>query len=237
MIKNEMKLIKTIIAIFMVVGIIMAVVFTVILVRDIQFKQTAQQTTATITSIETYRDSDGDTSHEVYINYEVNGRQYSNIRLSTYIAGMHEGQEITIYYDSDNPTRISLGGVGSTVAMAAFLIIPIVFILIGVVPLIVIAKKRWRKQRLITQGKRLPAIIVGTDPGTVTMNGRSSNVLVCEYIDSNQHRHLFRSGNLWHDDTTLNAAIGKEINVYVDGDDFSKYIVDDSVLTKNVTHW
>jgi hypothetical protein len=133
--KIKMKSISSARVFCMIVGGIMTVLFAHAIVDDTQFKQTAQQTTATISSIEAYRDSDGERRYNVYIDYEVNGRQYSNISLRFHTRDMQEGQGVSIYYDSDDPTRIAPDRADLPITYVVCLILSIVFFLIGLVPI------------------------------------------------------------------------------------------------------
>lgn len=46
------------------------------------------------------------TEYYAYVTYEVDGKEYSNIKLEDVSSGLSAGDKITIYYDERNPTRI-----------------------------------------------------------------------------------------------------------------------------------
>lgn len=71
---------------------------------------TFEKTDAVITRIEEYREGgNGDYTHDVYVDYTVNGVEYKDIMLDTYSAGMDVGDTITVEYDVDNNARIRSG--------------------------------------------------------------------------------------------------------------------------------
>ena len=58
------------------------------------------------------------------------------------------------------------------------------------------------------------------------MNGQNPYVIYCSWKDEYADvLYRFKSDNLWTDPSFLFDS-GSEINVYVDGNDFSKYYVD-----------
>lgn len=79
---------------------------------------------ATISRIETYTDSDGDTQHTVYVDYRYGGKTYKDVELSRYSSSMDEGDEITVELDPKNPEELASSPLGS-------LIVGIVFTLVG----------------------------------------------------------------------------------------------------------
>lgn len=101
-----------------------------------EFMASALSTTGTIESIETYtkRDADGDlrTCHDVYVGYETeNGEQYSGIEYGYFVTGMKQGDEVTVFYDPDNPNHI-MSSEGSTFGVILMLIMGSAFAAIGV---------------------------------------------------------------------------------------------------------
>lgn len=86
------------------------------------------ETTGVITRIESYPDSDGDTQYDVFVSYNVSGKNYVS-ELNSYSSSFHEGKEIKIYYLENNPSKI-----GSPSMDLLVLLVPgigLIFILIG----------------------------------------------------------------------------------------------------------
>lgn len=69
------------------------------------------ETTATITKIEeidlgTDADGDPEYDHKVYVKYTVDGKEYSG-ESDFYQSSYNEGDEITIFYNPDDPSQIT----------------------------------------------------------------------------------------------------------------------------------
>lgn len=68
------------------------------------------ETTAVIERIEDIQDFDAEgdpiTTHETYVRYEVDGKEYHG-KSDVYEIGYSVGKEIKIYYDPSNPEKIS----------------------------------------------------------------------------------------------------------------------------------
>ncbi len=92
--------------------------------------------TGVITGIErewTGTDEDGFDQYDytVYVDYEVDGRKYENVKFPAYDSSMHKGDEIEILYQSSNPENIAEGNVAGN---AVFIIaVGAVLALIGIV--------------------------------------------------------------------------------------------------------
>ena len=89
----------TIIGSLLILGSIALAIYYGVLTQDYQ------ATTATIVEINSYRDRDGDRSYDVFVDFEFNGEQYSNIELNYWSSGMAVGDEITIYCHKNDPTK------------------------------------------------------------------------------------------------------------------------------------
>ena len=70
---------------------------------------------AEIARIETGTDSDGNTTHDVFVNYEAEGTQFRGVHISSYDTSMYEGKKITIEYRIGDPSHTRTGS--SKVAM------------------------------------------------------------------------------------------------------------------------
>ena len=65
--------------IFLTVGIALFAGGVYWLVNALNFKATAEKITGEITRIESYRDSDGDMSHSVFVTYHYGGEQFKEV--------------------------------------------------------------------------------------------------------------------------------------------------------------
>lgn len=100
--------------VFAIVGAGLIIGGRFIIISTAEFKETAEQTTATVVSVSKDIDSDGDISYRVYLTYNVNGEMYDGSYSTSYYVS--EGSTETIYYDRNNPasmktTTSSSGGI------------------------------------------------------------------------------------------------------------------------------
>ncbi|MCI9071530.1 MAG: hypothetical protein HFH80_01760 [Lachnospiraceae bacterium] len=56
------------------------------------FRPTAVKVSSVITGITYHRDSDGDTSHNVLVNYSHDGRDFENMRMGFYSSGKSDNR-------------------------------------------------------------------------------------------------------------------------------------------------
>lgn len=201
-----------------------------VIVSDINFKKTADKTQAVILEIERYTYRSGGknkTRGHVTIAYEVNGKDYVQ-ELSEYNSSMRKGEEIDIYYNPDDPNDFR----------TCSLTIPVVFMGIGglfmalgavfVATNIISAKRR---KDLMENGDALTGTITAVNMNrSVRINGRHPYKAECEVIDPfSSEKYLYSSQNVTND---ISYLIGREVTVYVDKNDKSKYFVDIFELEK-----
>jgi len=192
-------------------------------ISDVNFKKTATETTAIITEISISRNRDGDVTHTTYVKFFVGGKVYNGI-LGEWRSGMAVGQDVTIYYDPDNPHIFHSGGV----SIIALIMVPLgaIFFLIGFIPLCVQSRHKFHKNKLLTDGTRIMATLSDIVPGNVSLNGQLCRNLICEYKDdSTGNIYLFKSENIWANLPHLGEKKIPLIPVYVGYYDYSKYYV------------
>lgn len=186
-----------------------------------KFISNAEVVSATITEIDSYRDSDGDYQYRVFVAYEYGGRDY-DVALSEYSSSMYEGKVISVYVDPDNPGRVrgkSMAYFGPIMLMG----MGGLFSAIGLPIMIVGLKKQSKKKRLLAEGERRFATIVGSGRTQIKVNGRYLHYVDCEYQDPySGMKYLYRGGQLREDPYHL---MGMQVPVYVDRNDPSKYYV------------
>lgn len=190
---------------------------------SLRFQSTAVEVQGTITSITAHRDSDGDSSHTVLVSYSYEGRDFDNARLGFYSSNMYEGKKITLLIDPDNPGRVT-SRTGDTFGYIMLLGMGLIFSLIGFIPLVCILIKSQREKKLLKEGKRLQATVERIDfDQAVTYNGRHPYLIFCTYWDAYQDvTYRFKSKDLTQEP---GYAPGDPISVYVNPQDYSKYVV------------
>lgn len=193
------------------------------------------ETTATITQIESYRDSGRKLKHEVYVAYEVDGVPYES-RLNFYSSSMYEGKEISIYYKEDNPNKIS----ANTPEILLFLIFPalgLIFSAIGGIGLTRNYKKNKKYQELKETGEVIYAEYTQLDMNTTySMNGKHPYNIICEWNNPDDgKKYIFKSGNIWRNPQSIIEERGiTQFPIYIDRHDIRNYLVDTDMLFKDV---
>lgn len=224
---------KMLFIIFALVGILLLVFGAIFTVNSIRFRQTAVEVTATITDIDTYRDSDGDTHHNVYVSYYYDDSFYDFIPLNSYTSRMYEGKKITILCSPDNPAHIQ-SPADLYIVLSILGILGISFLAIGTIPLIAMNKRQKVRKELMSSGLLLHAVVNETRHNTTyRVNGKSPYVIYCSYYDEYKDvTYHFKSDNLWTNPQSVFPA-GSTINVYVDRNDYSRYAVDAQSALEN----
>ncbi len=85
-----------------VLGVVLLLGCLVFWWNTAQFKASAVQTTAVVTEIEEL----GRRSHRAHIRFQTEDGYVVETELGFYAASLHEGREIPIYYDADNPQMV-----------------------------------------------------------------------------------------------------------------------------------
>ncbi len=229
--KDKNKAVSIVFCIFVIVGTLLVGIGIILLLSGGRFRQRAVEVDAVINEIQSYRDSDGDYCHRVYVNYTYGGKEYENIYLSEYSSNMYEGKEITLLVDPDDPAKISTGFVTIFVG-AMFAGMGVIFGLIGMIPLIVMKRKNSIKKKIVAAGNFLWGKVEHIDYNTsYSVNGQHPYVVYCTYKD--EHKDIvyrFKSENIW---TNLEYVLppGSAVRIYVDKENYSRYYVDiESVL-------
>ena len=88
--------------IFTIIGVALIIAGVICLVKSESFKKNAVETEATITEIDTYEDSDGDTQYNVLVEFRAYGVKVEG-SLGYHVSGMKKGQTVEIFYNPDDP--------------------------------------------------------------------------------------------------------------------------------------
>jgi len=227
---------KTDSAVFIVFFIIGLVFFVlgIFLCKDVFNSNGKVDTVATITNIYTHRDSDGDTRHDVWVAYNVNGIEYQG-KLNTYMATYYEGKQIDIYYYEDNIDRIGTHS-GDKLSLM-FPGLGLIFVIVGFIGVYSKIKRNSTIKKLQTTGNIIKAKYVETLQNTAyAVNGRHPYNVYCEWTNPLDNKvYKFKSDNLWTNPENMIIENNIEtITVYVDSTDYTKYFVDVEEIMKDV---
>lgn len=217
--------------IFAIIGIIFAILGGRLLQSAIKLKRTAIKTEAVITDIETKRDSDGDTSYTVYVEFEANGEEYHG-KSDFYHSGMYVGGTTTVYYNPEDPNHFK--GSGNIFGSVMFVIIGSIFVAIGFGGLLNGVCKTNTKKKLIENGEKIYADFDHVEVNEMfEMNGKNPFVVICQYIHPNGENMEFKSENLWEDPTEkIEQNNITKFPVYVDLENPKKYYLSLEEITK-----
>ena len=229
---KENKLENLIWIIFASIGAIFVIIGLVVFGNIFNYANKVD-TVGTITEISSYRNTNHNRNHEVYVSYTVEGKEYESI-LNSYSSSFYEGKEIKIYYDKDNPSKI---GVKSLDLL--FLIFPgigLIFLIIGGTGILVKINKRRLEKRLKENGELIYANYVETVLNTsYRVNGKCPYNIICEWnnpLDNN--KYIFKSTNIWiNPENIIEEKNIKQFPVYIDNNK-KKYTIDIESLTKNI---
>ena len=125
---NNRKIYKFVAIIFIIIGIVVAIASSIIINITTVPKEDRVYVYAVIKKIEEYGIDEEDLTHEVYVEYYINNKKYTE-ELNYYSSNMYEGQELKIYYDKNNVKRISTDSADKVTIL--FIVAPIVFSIIG----------------------------------------------------------------------------------------------------------
>ncbi len=220
--------------VFFLVGILLIIVSVFTYVGNKQFESNAEKIMATITDIDTYRTrSNGKTKtrHNVYIEYEVDGKVY-NRELNYYTSSMYEGKEIEVMYNPNNPADVRAY---ENIAFIILAFMGLVFGAVGGGMFFANVAAGGKRKKLMENGEPVTGTI--TDIITVTnvrINGRHPFKAEVEVIDPyTSEKYLYSSKQVIND---ISYMVGSTVDVYVDPNDKSKYYVDlDSVNADSYT--
>jgi hypothetical protein len=195
------------------------------------FFENAVEIYATITDIGIYYDSDNEAQHEVYVKYVVDDELYEDVRLNYYSSGMRKEQEVTVWYNPENPWEIR-SKEGSGFGSLLLIIMGGVFAGGGVTALVICQIKASQDEKRKKTGKRLqlPIVYMDVNPN-ITVNGFPANYIICQEQDpyTGQTIQQYHSKNIFRD-LFSEMQVGDLVDVYVDQQNPHKYFVDvDSV--------
>lgn len=213
-------------AVFFFTGALFAGIGGFFFYDNIKFKESAETCEALITEIEVYRDSDGDTYHNVFVRYEIDGHVYDE-ELNYYTADMSEGDVITLYYDPANPSKTVVDG--GNFLFIVFIGLGSVFAIMGLCFLIKAIKDKRMVKRVIAMNCIIQAQIGDFSiDGSLMVNGRHPFVLRASAISPyDGQAYEFRSDAIWNDLRPILQAYNiTKVPVYVNPQNYKEYYMD-----------
>lgn len=221
--------------VFLLIGIVFILICLISTIAYNKFKESAEKCNAVITNIESYYDSNSETTeYDVYVRYEVDDVVYDK-ELNYYESGMVEGDIITIYYNVDDPNDIMADG--DATLFLIFGIIGAIFAIIGVVCLIVVIRGKKIKKRIIAMNCIIQAQIGGIEPNySVSVNGKHPFLLTASAISPYDGKiYTFRSESFWSDLTLVLQHYNiTQVPVYVNPNNYNEYYVDIDIFKQYV---
>lgn len=221
---------KILFSVFGAAGIMIIILGIYINVQGKIFMKNAIPVQATISDILIDSRADGDTSHTVYVEYDIDGERYK-APLNYYSSNMHIGDRRTVYYQPGNPYKISSNNKFISIFIICF---GFIFGSIGIIGMSFIIKKAITKKAVLETGRRVYAKIDEVIKDySYRVNRRYPYRIICSYTDSMDVTHIFKSEPIWYNPSEM---LGSDmVPVYVDTTDFSKYYVKiDEVITGKV---
>ena len=162
---------KKVYYIFLVVGILFAVILGAVFISGMNTKSSMDaQTEASRIEVKEHYD-DGSTLYSPVYHYEVNGVEYTC--GSTSSSSIYPNTEHGIvYYDSKNPAKCMTDySSGSNFIVLAFLIIPAIFIIVAVLNILKVNKRVQIIKELNETGKLVKGLPYYMEPTGVVVNG------------------------------------------------------------------
>lgn len=230
---KENKIDNSVWIIFAIIGAIFLVVGVIVGVNIFNYDNKIE-TKGIITDISSYRKSDDETGHEVYVSYNVAGKEYES-KLNGYSSSFYIGKEIDIYYDQYDPNKIGVKSLD-----LVFLIFPalgFIFFIIGVIGIVVNIVKKMQNEDLKNFGTLIYANYVETVPNYMyRVNGKYPYNIICEWNNPEDgKKYIFKSKNIWLNPQNLieQKAI-KVFPIYINMENKKQYFIDVDSLTENV---
>ena len=215
-----------VLGVFAVLGIFSLIMGVSKLASNGASKANTEQITAEITTISEQKNSKGELSHFVFVDYKYDGVEYKDVSLGVYTATMQEGKLIDILVNPKEPTDIKITS-QDTIDAVAGIFMGVIFALVGIVPLIFIYKGKQRVKNLIETGYYIYALVDRVEKNYgYSRNRRHPYVAYCTHEDEETGRkYKFRSPNMWKNPYPV-IQEGTRLKVYVNRQNYSNYYVD-----------
>ena len=169
--------------IFFISGVAIAVIMIGILIGSTMNLNSLDATTmSTSVEINQHIDSDGNTMYSPVYHYNVNGEEYSCSSNSSSSIRPSESNAL-VYYDSKKPSRCMTSySKSSNKMLLIFLILPVIFIALGVVNINKVNKRIKIIKELNTKGKLVKNLPYRLENSNMKVNGVPIQLPVVDYI-------------------------------------------------------
>ncbi len=217
---------KLLFSIFAVIGSAFLIAGIYFCISSLNTPEDVVTVTGKIVEIITDRHHDGDVDHDVYVDYEYDGKNFEGVRLGAYNSSMYEGKEIEMMIDPDKPSRPKMPGTELLLGII-FVVLGALAACVGIIPLIIMGRKGSKVKKLVEQGRYIMGKVERIEMNhSYSVNNRHPFIVYCTHQDEfSGITYRFKSDNLWSDPGAY-YQIGSEIRIYVNGQDYSNYFVD-----------
>lgn len=173
---------KKIFLFFLIVGIIfMIIIGKVVFSNILKYKSLDASILSTKVEINSYYNDEGTLLYEPTYYYNVNGKDY--FCTSSTSSSINPGtNNKTVYYDSKNPTNcLTEYSKSNNIFLLIFMILPIIFIFIGIINMIKINKRVRIINELNQKGKLIKNLKYHLENSDITINNVKIQRLVVDY--------------------------------------------------------
>lgn len=220
--------------IFFISGVAIAVIMIGILIGSTMNLNSLDATTmSTSVKINQHIDSDGNTMYSPVYHYNVNGEEYSCSSNSSSSIRPSESNAL-VYYDSKKPSRCMTSySKSSNKMLLIFLILPVIFIALGVVNINKVNKRIKIIKELNTKGKLVKNLPYRLENSNLKVNGVPIQLPVVDYILPSGVTITLR-GDPRHDNKL--ADVDGMVDLVIDENNPENYFIDFEInrLTGNL---
>lgn len=193
------------------------------------------ETIAVITRMDSRRASDGDTTYDVWVKYEVKGKTYEQ-KIGSYDSSYYVGKIIEIIYDKNDPGRVQAKGAYVLFGLI-FSGLGIVFALLGIRGLLSGVLGKNKREKIKQTRTMIYAKYDGVDVNTaLQVNGQSPFGIVCSWLNPEDNKtYIFRSENLYYNPQSIIESMGiTTFPVYIDMENKKNYTIDISMIEEKI---
>jgi len=226
--KMTAQLVLGAIALLGLSGLAVGIIYPVLWQR---YKDRAIAVEAVITHVGTGNDY-GPGSYPVYVDYRAGGELYEHKQLPTWLHhsdNAQEGDIVRLYVNPGKPSRFR---VEDPVTPRMFKILGTLFLLVGAVPLTVMATRALSAKSLMGNGQMVMAQVREVVGGNSYVGDQRGMHVICEWHDGHELRE-FRSRAHYGDLAAACRNSGlTQVPVYIDPKNPGRYYVDISVFVE-----
>lgn len=214
---REKRIIKQIMAVFLIVSLVLIGLGTFFLVKDIKNNANCYKVKVYITD----REQVGSDSYLYYVDYTVNGKTYSHIAYkpvnsnNAYLGGTEKA-----YVDKDNPYNLRRR-MGPALIIILY-VMGSIFFLVGFASGIKEVRTKKIKKNYYVYAEIYDVVV---DPSTV-VNGICPFVIKCKYVEPETGEIIVFTSEHCYDDPGIVYSPGEQVKVYLEDKTYKNYVVD-----------